>query len=98
MFKTIIRTKHILLVVAVIAGLSIQIAGCANMVRDQRLVEKAAWDLKCSKDQISYTEINSTTYGVTGCQKRASYVMVDCSFGFWRSCCKAVLNGPIYDE
>ena len=65
-------------------------------VRIERALDKAAWDLECSKEKINIIKINETTYGASGCNKRASYVMKMCRSSFmvtdYASSCTAELN------
>jgi len=62
---------------------------CANVHGQvvSRLVRKqASFDLRCEKLQIS--SLNDDTFGVRGCERQASYVVVDC----FRGGCKVVQN------
>ena len=71
--------------------------GFANEeVRNERVTDKAAWDLECEKSELKVTKISETSYGVEGCGKRASYIMSQCSSGilsgYYASVCTAILN------
>jgi hypothetical protein len=88
-----------LLLVGLIAGTSscAFLPGFANEeVRNQRVTDKAAWDLECDKSKLKVTKISETSYGVEGCGKRASYIMSMCSSGvmsgYYASVCTAILN------
>ncbi|MFY0534273.1 hypothetical protein [Nannocystis pusilla] len=51
------------------------------------ITRQASFDLSCSVDQLEFTVLNSDTFGVKGCDKQASYLLV-CPVGG----CKAVQN------
>ncbi|MDC0721769.1 hypothetical protein [Nannocystis bainbridge] len=51
------------------------------------IVRQASFDLSCSADQLEFTPLNADTFGVKGCDKQASYLLV-CPVGG----CKAVQN------
>jgi hypothetical protein len=50
-------------------------AGCATgpTPRD-RLLKRAAFDLHCTKDEMSVTKLDEKTRGVRGCGRQATYV------------------------
>ena len=84
-------------------GCSVLMPGAVTEeVRVDRVLDKAAWDLKCGKEAIKITKINDTTYGATGCGKRAAYLMENCMSDFlvtsFASACTAVLNSEINDN
>jgi hypothetical protein len=40
------------------------------------IVRLAMFDLDCPRNEIEYTQINETTWGVSGCGKRTKYMRV----------------------
>jgi hypothetical protein len=52
------------------------------------LSKQASFDLTCDGDQLTISELNGDTFGVSGCKKKASYVLV-CTAG---RACRAVQN------
>ena len=62
---------------------------------NQRVVDAASFDLSCPKHNIQVSELNSTSYGATGCSKRARYIAHNCSFMTFSWACTAVGDGPI---
>ncbi len=51
------------------------------------ITQQASFDLSCSVDKLEFTALNADTFGVKGCDKQASYLLV-CPAGG----CKAVQN------
>ncbi len=53
--------------------------GCGSAAKrfDSELKKRAAFDLKCSEDQLKITEIDSKTAGVEGCNKQATYIRMN---------------------
>ena len=50
-------------------------AGCATEESPrEQLLKRAAFDLRCTKDELRVTKIDERTRGVRGCGKRATYV------------------------
>jgi hypothetical protein len=51
------------------------VAGCATgpTSRD-KLLRRAAFDLNCTKDEMSVTKLDERTRGVRGCGRQATYV------------------------
>lgn len=43
--------------------------------------KRAAFELSCTEDALTITEINSTTIGVEGCGKKAVYKLVQTNTG-----------------
>jgi hypothetical protein len=39
-----------------------------------KVKKQAAFDLNCPESQLSVVQLNPTTFGVTGCDRRMSYV------------------------
>jgi hypothetical protein len=62
---------------------------------NERVLDSASFDFSCPKKDIQVSEINSTSYGATGCSKKARYIAHDCSFMNYPWVCKAVSDGPI---
>ncbi len=50
--------------------------------------DRAAFELSCSKEQLTWTKVDKTTVGVEGCGKKGVYVLVNA----YRSGAKWVLN------
>lgn len=79
-------------VIAMTVFLSACVAATGAAKRDL-VIERAAFDLQCDRARLQAVELgNANVYGVTGCGKRATYV-VDCSDGYANSC-KSILNSP----
>lgn len=59
-------------------ALCVGIGGCATtQTHIDAIRPQAAFDLKCSNEQLRFTEITpGQVYGVEGCGKRAKYVGV----------------------
>lgn len=79
-------------VLTCLMGLSL--FGCASFAnqKSSAVRTRAAFDMACAADKLQVTPLSSemmerATYGVTGCNKKASYVYTP-SIG-------AVLNSPI---
>jgi hypothetical protein len=54
--------------------------------------KRATFDLECPAQNLTITELSARTFGVEGCQKRATYLTQgECSM---ESSCAAVLNSP----
>lgn len=63
------RPIPVILAIA-LAGL---LSGCVTI--EEQLKKRAAFDLDCPQNEIEITEIEYyATYGVTGCQTRATYL------------------------
>src|SRR5262245_51768205 len=59
----------ILAVCAVVAG------GCASsQPKEHPIIKMAQFDLNCARKDLTYTQIDKNTWGVTGCGKRTKYV------------------------
>ena len=52
------------------------------------LIKQATFDLTCSAELLTITELNGDTFGVSGCGKKVSY-LIDCPSS---SQCRAVQN------
>jgi hypothetical protein len=44
--------------------------------KEHAIVKMAAFDLNCPKEQLSFQEIDSGTWGVVGCGRRTKYVRI----------------------
>ena len=77
--------KPAILLTAVVANLAL--AGCSFFLPVDKLKPRAAFDLKCSAQDLKFTEISgscgkmladdySCTIGVQGCGQQATYVHV----------------------
>lgn len=47
---------------------------CTQFANASMLLDRAAFDLECEKSKLTLTALGGLTFGVTGCEKRASYV------------------------
>lgn len=57
------------------------------------LPDRAAFDMQCPKQQLNVVELDEGTFGVTGCDKRATYVSAcDGQPGHFGTTCKWVQN------
>ena len=68
------RSFLLWLLVAVAAG-----SACAS---GPALAPRAAFDLNCPEDRLSYTELGGKSWGVRGCGQRATYTEVCGNNGF----------------
>ena len=54
------------------------LCGCLNGVfingKERELMSRAAFDLSCPSQQILIHKLDTYTRGVTGCEKKATYV------------------------
>ncbi|MCP3922444.1 MAG: hypothetical protein GY714_07660 [Desulfobacterales bacterium] len=57
-----------------IFGLFIALSGCSSVMKNS-VINRAAFDFNCSKRSLKVQEIGIRTYGVTGCGKRATYIV-----------------------
>jgi hypothetical protein len=61
--------------VAVLVLVAIAGASCATgPTRRDRLYKRAAFDLRCTKDEMSVSRLDDRTFGVSGCGWRATYI------------------------
>lgn len=64
-------------VVAALGGAFSAGAGCHAPEPARHPVARVApFDLDCPREQLSYTQIDDKTWGVTGCGRRAKYIEV----------------------
>ena len=71
--------------------------GCGRMnetMRRDQVMQRARFDLECPSGEVSIQSLssNGSSYGVTGCERVASYVLIDCADGWHPSVCKVNLN------
>ncbi|MDI1442554.1 hypothetical protein [Polyangium sp. 6x1] len=52
------------------------------------LRKQAAFDLNCGEAELTIVSLNTDTFGLRGCGRQASYILVDCE----RGNCRAVQN------
>jgi len=58
-------------------GAALLTAACATTTPTEHPIERMGeFDLNCPKKKLSFTEIDSDTWGVTGCGRRIKYVRV----------------------
>lgn len=69
-------------------------AGCATSDWIQETVlKRAAFDLGCPQDELTYQQLDGNAAGVRGCGKRATYVIGDsCGGAYMPSQCTIKLN------
>jgi hypothetical protein len=76
-----------------VLSLLLLVTGCASMSEKKRVKmvsDRAAFDLSC--DEVKLLKLSDTSYGAMGCQKKASYVLVDCDNNNWVEACKVSLD------
>lgn len=61
------------------------LALCSCGARIGQLAPRASFDLKCPREDLTYTEIDDETQGVSGCGKQATYMWTCNTNGFVRS-------------
>jgi hypothetical protein len=87
-------------IAVVFVGAAVGLVACGANVEDRaRLVkQRAAFDLNCQDEKIQVVEIgNGRTFGATGCNRRATYV-VDCTDWTRSSSCTAIMNSDEHPE
>jgi len=75
------------LATAIAGAAFITLSGCAPI---GPLLNRAAFDLECSKDKLQVVELDTNTKGVRGCGRKATYVW---SCG-QNQTCVWVMNSP----
>jgi len=77
--------------------LPILITGCASTMRMEKTVlQRADFDLDCEKESLTLKELDHRTYGVSGCGKRATYVVEGVCLPGDR--CQAIMNSDLKNE
>jgi hypothetical protein len=77
----------------VCSSLAAYTAGCATQPSPRdRLLKRAAFDLKCTKDELSVTKLDDRTRGVSGCGRQATYVSSCNTHGMMQYNCTWVMN------
>ena len=66
-----LRGAFALLVVGTVVG---SLACATGPTSRDRLLKRAAFDLNCTKDELSVTKLDARTRGVRGCGHKATYV------------------------
>jgi hypothetical protein len=66
-----LRAGIALLVVGTLLG---SLACATGPTSRDRLLKRAAFDLNCTKDELSVTKLDDRTRGVRGCGQKATYV------------------------
>ena len=69
------------------------LVGCS--ATKEQLLKRAAFDLRCTKDEMRVTRIDARTRGVRGCGKQATYIE-SCDAN--RGSCTWVLNERGQDD
>ena len=73
--------------------------GCATQPSPRdRLLKRAAFDLKCTKDELSVTKLDDRTRGVSGCGRQATYVSSCNTHGMMQYNCTWVLNSAARND
>src|SRR6187431_621478 len=71
--------------------------GCATAAQQkEKLLRRAAFDLKCTKDELSVTKLDERTRGVRGCGRQATYVR-SCTDPYGANC-TWVMNSAGHDR
>jgi hypothetical protein len=79
-----------------LAGVAVT-GGCATAAQQKdKLLKRAAFDLKCTKDELSVTKLDERTRGVRGCGRQATYVR-SCSDDYNINC-TWVMNSAGHDR
>jgi hypothetical protein len=79
---------------AVVVLFCVWASGCATTKEVHPLTKRASFDFQCPTDQLLYYELDRRSYGVSGCDKRATYVETCQGQGFSEQC-TWVLNGAV---
>ena len=67
--------------------------GCATQPTPRdRLLKRAAFDLHCTKDEMTVSKIDERTRGVRGCGRQATYVQTCDHYGVAAYNCTWVMN------
>ena len=67
-------------------------ASCATTgARKELILKRATFDFDCSIEKLISTKIDGSTFGITGCGKKAVYI-VDCGGNSNIGACRAILN------
>ena len=56
------------------AAATMALVGCAGSATRDQLLKRAAFDLKCTKDEITVSKLDARTRGVRGCGWQATYI------------------------
>jgi hypothetical protein len=71
--------------------------GCGSAAaQKEKLLKRAAFDLKCTKDELSVTKIDERTRGVRGCGRQATYLR-SCTDPYGANC-TWVMNSAGHDR
>ncbi|WP_444932207.1 hypothetical protein ACJJIF_10715 [Microbulbifer sp. SSSA002] len=72
------------------------LGGCTSLM-EETVSKRAPFDLNCDADSITIQQLGGRTYGVSGCDKRATYVLQGpCTAPGSR--CLAVMNSSVDDD
>ena len=75
------------------------LGACATTAAQMDLVRnRATFDLDCPKEKLEVVDLGNQAYGVRGCEKRASYLVVDCAPHQNADSCRVVLNSDEKSE
>lgn len=66
--------------------------------RPNELERRAAFDMNCPWNQLSWTEITQATWGAAGCGRRATYVRACSGMGTIYRRCDWILNGTLQED
>ena len=91
-----IKQMHGLIAAFVLSACSHAPFMATEHVRENLVRDKASFDLNCERQEIAVTRINDSSYGAKGCNKQASYVLLNCQSdlvsGNFASECQIVLE------
>ena len=72
-------------------------SGCPSAAtQKEKLLKRAAFDLKCTKDELSVTKLDERTRGVRGCGRQATYLR-SCNDPYGANC-TWVMNSAGHDR
>ncbi len=69
------------------------LGGCTTLMKET-VSKRAPFDLNCDASSITIHQLGTRTYGVAGCDKRATYVLQGPCSGPG-SMCVAVMNSSV---
>ena len=68
--------------------------GCAATM-EATVLKRVEFDLDCPKESIKLVSLGTKTYGASGCNKRATYILQgECSIP---SSCQAIMNSDLVE-
>jgi hypothetical protein len=70
-------------------------ATVTQSVRQERVTNRAKWDLDCKNEPIAVQKIDDVNYSASGCGKEALYLLDKCHPMNWASVCTAILSSEV---